>query len=117
MNKKLIIVIFLSIFTIIGLAQCFNYWYRVHRQEDEYISTFFKSRINGSLTYIQLYERNPDTYVISNTDSTGIEKTIGKIQISNFNKAQIGDKILKSPNSFDLIVTSDKKNIVSTIRF
>jgi len=88
-NIKKRITLIILIFAIVGILQYLSYYHKLKNQENEYIITFFKSGFKGSLTYKEQYGENQDTYVIGITDSSGNEKTIGKVEITDFSKSKI----------------------------
>lgn len=85
-----------------------EYLKALEEMENEYINSFYKSNFNGIITYIKEYEKNPNKYVIGVMDSAKNEKTIGKVEITNFSNVMEGDTLRKKSNSFELEISGQK---------
>jgi hypothetical protein len=94
-----------------------EYLKALEEMENEYINSFYKSNFNGIITYIKEYEKNPNKYVIGVMDSAKNEKTIGKVEITNFSNVMEGDTLRKKSNSFELEISGQKGKILSLIKY
>lgn len=120
-----IILVVLAIITLVIVGQLFyeryllqhEYAKILRREMDEYISSFYQSNFCGVITYIKQYEKNPDNYVIGITDSAMNERTIGKVEITNFEDVKEGDTIRKKSNSFELEISGQQGKILSLVKY
>ncbi len=120
--------IILAIVIIIAIALSGKHYFERHllqqeymqvlkQKEDEYINSFYQSSFSGVVTYIKEYEKNPNKYVIGIRDSAKNERTIGKVEITNFSNVMEGDTIRKKPNSFELEISGQNGNISSLVKY
>lgn len=121
--KAIIVIVIVITITFVGrhfyerhlLQQ--EYVKALEQKEDEYIKSFYKSGFIGIITYIKEYEKNPNKYIIGITDSAKNEKTIGKVEITNFSNIIEGDTVRKKSNSFELEISGQKGKTLSQIKY
>ncbi|RYE27032.1 MAG: hypothetical protein EOP45_02475 [Sphingobacteriaceae bacterium] len=121
-KKVVLIILFLIIsglVLVIYKRTAFQQQYikELRQQKDKYITSFYKSDFNGIITYIKRYEENPDQYVITIKMFNQNEKTIGKVEITNFSSVQEGDTIRKKPNTFELEVSNRRGKMLSVVKY
>ena len=69
------------------------------------------------ISYIKKYDKRPVQYVIAMIDSQNVEKTIGKVHITNFADVNVGDTVRKLANSFKLEIHLNDKTIISRVLY
>ena len=123
-GNKIILIIILSIIIAFVARRIYKrqllqqeYWRTLEQKEDENINLFYQSNFKGIVSYIKQYEKSPDKYVIGVTDSIKNERTIGKVEITNFSEVIIGDTITKKSNSFELEIIGQKGKTVSLVKY
>lgn len=123
-NKVMIMVIMIIIIIIVISINFYkqhlfrlSYEKALEQKECEYINSFYKSSFSGIITYIKLYEKSPNKYVLGIKDSSKVEKTIGKVEIINFVDAKIGDTVRKKNNSFELEISGQNGKFLSQVKY
>jgi hypothetical protein len=94
-----------------------QYEYALKINEKDYINSFFKQDFSGRITYIKRYQEHPDKYVIGIKDSNKEDRTIGKVEITNFQDVKQGDSIGKIKKSFILNIFKNNEKTIAIVKY
>jgi hypothetical protein len=94
-----------------------QYEHALKTNEIDYINSFFQQGFSGRITYIKIYREHPDKYVIGITENNKKDRTIGKVEITNFQNIKQGDSIRKEKNSFLLIVYRNHEKAIAIVKY
>jgi len=122
--KKIFFVAILLSLLLIGAFYCHKrnnlqkeYVDALEKKESEYIKSFYQDEFRGIITYIKKYHEQPDEYVVGIRDNNKMDRTIGKVEISNFQDIKGGDSIRKTKNSYVLNIFKKNTNTFSLVKY